>query len=114
MADPAAEVTKPTFEVGIISFLTVLAIKVAPKEWQEVATSLAPLVGGSIAYLIRSYRRKSKHKQLVALETHWIAQRTAERDTPGISVEKQKEIDADIEARKRNLEQLQRDNLRID
>lgn len=109
----APESTKPFLDVGIIAALTVAANHFLPTDVHTEATTIVPFVGGGIAWGIRRLRRHLAYKQLVELETKWLTEAIAERNKPGLSKKKQEELDADIAERRKGLQELQRENTKV-
>jgi hypothetical protein len=107
------EGSKSYLEVGIIATLTLAANHLLPATMRREATDIVCIAGGGIVWGIRWLRRHIAFRQLVALETKWLNEAIAERNRPGLSRKKQEELDADIAERRRGLQVLQRDNLKV-
>ena len=110
---PASESTKSFLDVSIIAALTVAANHFLPAHQHGEATTVIPFIGGGIAWGIRRLRRYLAYKQLVELETKWLNEAVAQRDKPGLPKKKQEELDADIAERRKALQELQRENTKV-
>jgi hypothetical protein len=110
---PAPESIKSFLDVSIIAALTVAANHFLPDAQHSEATTVIPFIGGGIAWGIRRLRRYLAYKQLVELETRWLNEAVVERSRPGITKKKQEELDADIAGRRKALQELQRENTKV-
>lgn len=108
-----SESAKNLLDVGIIAALTVAANHLLPDAQHAEATTIIPFVGGGLAWAIRRLRRYMSYKQLVELETRWLNEAVAERAKPGITKKKQDELDIDIAERRKALQELQRENTKV-
>lgn len=109
----APESVKPLLDVGIIAVLTVAANHLLPLSQHTEATTVIPFVGGGIAWGFRRLRKHLAYRQLVALETAWLNEAIAERNKPGLSRKRTEELDADIATRRQALQELQRENTKV-
>ncbi len=110
---PSSENTKSFLDVSIIAALTVAANHFLPDAQHSEATTVIPFIGGGIAWGIRRLRRYLAYKQLVELETKWLNDAVAECSKPGLSKKKQQELEADIAERRKALQELQRENTKV-
>ena len=104
---------KPTLEVGLIAGLTIAANRLENAEMRQLATTAAPFAGAGFAWLIRQAAQYIRYRRLLRLEKSWLATTEAERKKPGLSRVKQNALDQEITRRKQAIEQMQRDNLRL-
>lgn len=105
---------KPTLEVGIIAAFTLAANKlIADADLKQQATTAAPFVGGGVAWGLRKISKYIQYRRLLSLERDWLAEAQAERAKPGLGRKQLQELDAVIAQRKSTIEQLQRDNLKL-
>lgn len=99
--------------VGIIAILTIAANHLLPAAYHTEATNVLPFIGGAIAWAIRKLRKNLAYKQLVELETAWLNEAINERAKPGLPKKKQEELDTDIAQRRKALQELQRENTKV-
>jgi hypothetical protein len=107
------ESSKSYLELGVIALLTIAANHLLPADIRREATDAICITGGGFVWAVRWLRRHIAYRQLVALETKWLNEAIAERNKPDLSLQKQEELDADIAQRRRGLQELQRENLKV-
>lgn len=105
---------KPTLEVGIIAVLTIIGNNVLPTEQHVTYTTLVSPIGWALGWGIRWIRRRHNHRQLMKAERKWILEREVERDKPGLSNAKKKDIERDIIQRRATMEKMERDRWKIE
>ncbi|MDQ2770251.1 MAG: hypothetical protein M3Y54_07105 [Bacteroidota bacterium] len=108
-----SEPVKQWLDVGIIAVLTVAANHLLPDNQHTEATTVIPFVGGGIAWGFRRLRKHLAYRQLVGLETKWLNEAVTERNKPGLSRKRIEELDADIATRRQALQELQRENTKV-
>jgi hypothetical protein len=107
------EGNKPYLEVFVISALTLGANHLLPVGYRSDATDIVGFTAAGIVWAIRRFRRFISYRQLLALETKWLDQLLVERAKPGLSRKRQQEFDEEIMQLRREIKQVQRDNIKV-
>ena len=113
MAD-SSKLQKPTLAVGIATAITVAANKlVTDVDLRTQITTASPAVGTGAAWGLMWVRRQFAYWQLVRLEKKWLNEAIGERNKPNLTAKRMREIDADIAKRRESIENLQRENTKV-